>query len=139
MNRSTKPILRIKIPHFRASVFFAPQGWSTACSGLVGVGVKVQAGWCAASASGAEQGLAPGRSGEFGMQLAAGGAKRGRGEAIVQFADGLEIRVGGVEVPQAETSGDKLTSLIGLSAAALVVILFQFARRKRRHGDSLRS
>ena len=92
MNRSTKPILRIKIPHFRASVFFAPQGWSTACSGLVGVGVKVQAGWCGLCLRRSRASLGGAVSS---MQLAAGGAKRGRGEAIVQFADGLEIRVGG--------------------------------------------
>jgi hypothetical protein len=131
-NNGESPIVEVRFPHYRAGLFFVPPGWSQDCTALVHVGVKDEPGVCAARAGSPGEGIASGRSATFSMQVAPAGAKRGRGEATVRLADGTEMRVGGVEFPQAEGLGDKYVSLIGLGAVFIIFILAQAIRKRRK-------
>ncbi len=131
-NTGDSSIVEVRFPHYRAGLFFAPQGWSTNCTALVHVGVKDEPGVCTARAVSPGEGIAPGRSATFSIQVAPAGAKRGRGEATVRLADGTEMRVGGVELPQAEGLGDKYVSLIGLGAVFMIFIVAQAIRKRRK-------
>jgi len=65
------------------------------------------------------------------VQIPPGGAKRGIGEVIARAADGNEIRVGGVELPQQEGLGDKYVSLIALGAVFIVFVAVRAVRKGR--------
>jgi len=131
-NPGPSSIVEVRFPHYRAGLFFAPQGWSSECTALVHVGVKDEPGVCTARAGSPGEGIAPGRFATFSMQIAPAGAKRGRGEVTLRFDDGTEMRVGGVELSQAEGLGDKYVSLIGLGLVFMIFILAQAIRKRRK-------
>ena len=132
-NGGASPIVEVRFPHFRAGLFFPPPGWSNDCTALVHVGAKDEPGVCTARAVAPADGIAPGQSVAFSMQIASSGAKRGPGEVTVRFADGSETRVAGVELPQQEGLGDKYVSLIALGGVFIIFVAVQ-AVRKRRQG-----
>ena len=117
----------IEFPHYRASLFFAPPGWSHSCTNLVGIGVKNQSGTCSTRA---QTPLAPGRSAEFRMQIAASGARRSAGTVVIHFDDG-HVESIPAEVPGAEPAGDKYISLIGLGVIFAAALLVRWARSRR--------
>jgi len=133
-NASASPIVEVRFPHYRASLFFAPDGWTTDCSAQVGIGGKDEPGVCTGRAGSSTGGIAVGRSAVFRMQIASAGAKRFPGNVTVRFADGTETTVGGVELPTREGAGDKYTSLAGLGTVFLVLVIVQ-ARRRRRNQE----
>ena len=128
----TSPIVEIRIPHYRAGLFFAPQGWLSDCTAQVKVGAKDEPGICTARAAAPTDGITPGRSATFSMQIASAGAKRGLGEVTVRFADGSETRVTGVELPQSEGLGDKYVSLIALGGVFVIFVVVQAVRKRRK-------
>lgn len=133
-NQSDSPILFVAIPHYRGSLFFAPDGWDTSDSTyLVGVGVPDRPGRCVAKVTEGTAGIPPGGHAEFRLQLTAGRARRGTGEAVVRFADGSTTAIPGVAVPRPESMGDKYITLIGLG---LIFVAWLGARSvwKRRSG-----
>ncbi len=130
-NRHTSPITRVEFPHYRATLFFAPTGWSTDCTFLVNVGVEDSPGACVASAPAPTDGIQPGRSAEFRMQCSARGASRGIGVITVRFADDTRREVAGVELPRPEGVGDKYVPLIGLAAIAGIFALIAAIRNRR--------
>ena len=130
-NGGASPIVEVRIPHYRAGLFFPPPGWSNDCTALVHVGAKDEPGVCTARATAPADGIAPGRSAVFSMQIASAGAKRGPGEVTVRFADGSEIRVAGVELPQQEGLGDKYVSLIALGGVFAIFVIAQSIRSRR--------
>ena len=130
-NDGASPIVEVRFPHFRAGLFFPPPGWLGDCTALVKVGAKDEPGVCTARAPGSADGIAPGRSATFSMQIAATGAKRGPGEVVVRFADGNETRVSGVELPQQEGLGDKYVSLIALAGVFTIFLIAQAVRKRR--------
>ena len=132
-NGGVSPIVEVRFPHYRGGLFFPPPGWSNDCTALVHVGAKDEPGVCTARAAAPADGIAPGQSVAFSMQIAPAGAKRGPGEVTVRFADGSETRVAGVELPQQEGLGDKYVSLIALGAVFVIFVAVQ-AVRKRRQG-----
>jgi hypothetical protein len=131
-NGGVSSIVEVRFPHYRAGLFFSPQGWSGDCTALVHVGTKDEPGICTARATAPADGIAPGRSAPFSMQIAAAGAKRGPGEVVLRFADGSETRVAGVELPQQEGLGDKYVSLIALGGVFIVFAAVQAIRKRRR-------
>lgn len=130
-NQSSQSIVEVRFPHFRANLFFPPPGWEPSCTGLVAVGAKIEPGVCTARVPPGKEGIAPGRSAEFKMQIASAGARRFPGHLAFRFADGTESDVGGVELPTRETAGDQYVSLIGLGMIFVLLTVRQ-ARRKRR-------
>ncbi len=139
-NHHTTGVVSVRIPHYRANLFRVPSGWKGECTNLVQVGAKDRPGECVASILTGETGIKPGTSVEFRVQIAAGGARRTRGGLLVGFADGLEITVGGVEVPGRESFGDRYVPLIGLAAIFGVWITVRAFRKRRRAlmaGDSV--
>jgi hypothetical protein len=133
-NKHTSPIVRVEIPHYRGSLFFAPKGWTSSCTNLVAVGAPDAPGVCTATASATDDGIAPGRSATFSMQLATGTVKRGAGDVVIGFADASTQNIGGVVVPVPETLGDRYISLIGLGTILAGFVAVQvFRSRKNRH------
>jgi hypothetical protein len=130
-NNHASAIVHIEFPHYRANLFFAPEGWKTECTNLVAVGVKDLTGVCSATAKSAGNGVVAGRSAMFSMQIAGGGAKRGLGAVVVRFADGAAQTIAGVPIPTAEPSGDRNIPLIGLGAVFMILIVARAARRRR--------
>ena len=135
-NDGASPIVEVRFPHYRAGLFFPPPGWSNDCTALVHVGAKDEPGVCTARAAAPADGIASGRSAPFSMQIAAAGAKRGRGEVVVRFADGSETRIAGVELPQQEGLGDKYVSLIALGAVFIIFVAVQAVRKRRLRAAS---
>lgn len=132
-NGSRATVTEVRIPHYRAAVFTAPPGWKTDESTyLVNVGVADRAGECVAKASTVGEGIRPGRSGEFRLQLTASGAARGTGRVIVGLDDGSRVEVAGVPLPVAESVGDKYVTFLGLVAIFGSMVLIQRLRRPRR-------
>lgn len=130
-NGRALPIVHVEFPHYRASLFFASEGWKTECTNLVAVGVKSLAGVCAASTDIPASGIAAGRSATFSMQIASVGAKRGLGAVVVRFSDGVTQTISGVPVPTAEPPGDRNIPLIGLGTVFMIFIVVRAARRRR--------
>lgn len=130
-NSHTAPIVRVEIPHYRASLFFAPKGWTFACTNLVAIGSADIPGLCTATAGSPGEGIAPGRSASFGLQLAAGSVKRGFAQASIGFADATNTKINDVLVPVPETLGDKYIPLIGLGVILLSLAAYQLLRARK--------
>lgn len=130
-NEGASSIVEVRIPHYRANLFFPPDGWESSCTGLVAVGAKNEPGLCTVKPASGKEGLTPGRSVELRMQIAAAGAKRRAGSVVVRFADGAEFSVAGVELPTRESSGDRYVAPTGLGLI-IMILAFRNARRKRR-------
>jgi len=131
-NQDRSSIVEVRIPHYRATLFHAPLGWKTdASTYLVNVGVADRPGECIARAPSELEGIVPGKSGLFRLQITPGGARRGVGSVTVRFADGRETAIARVAVPQPELVGDRYVSVIGLALIFGVVIGVQM--RRRRH------
>jgi len=130
INEGRSPIVHVKMNHHRATLFFGPEDWKVDCQNLLNVGVGTPWGECQAIAP-AGGGIAPGRRGAFRMQCAPTGTTRGRGTVIVQFADGTEEVVDGVELPKPESTGDRYIPLLGLGVIAGVYAIIHAARRNR--------
>lgn len=130
-NGGVSPVVEVRFPHFRGGLFFPPPGWSNDCTALVHVGAKDEPGVCTARAAAPAEGIAPGQSVAFSMQIAPSGARRGLGEVTVRFADGSETRVDGVESPQQEGLSDKYVSLIALGGVFTIFVITQAVRKHR--------
>ena len=136
-NDDPSPIVTVEFPHFRASLFSVPDGWTRECTGLVGVGVKVERGVCTARAGVGQGGIVRGHSAAFEMQISAKGAQRRAGAVGIQFADGRKASILGVELPHPESSGDKLIPLVGLGTVVLIWIVLQALRNRKRQGGGV--
>ena len=135
-NDDPSPIVAVEFPHFRAGLFVGPDGWTSDCTGLVGVGAKDEGGVCSARSSLGQGGIARGHSAAFRMQISAKGAQRSAGAVGIQFADGRKASVLGVELPHPESVGDKLIPLVGLGAVGVIWIVLQALRKKKRFDGS---
>lgn len=135
-NQHDGPIVRIAFPHFRADLFFAPEGWSTDKSTYIAnVGVPDQPGVCVAEVGSHSAGIKEGGSETFRMQISARGAQRGRGPVTVTFADGTQTRVAGVELPQRPQVSERFITLIALTAAIAVWLGVRAMRGKKVRGQ----
>jgi hypothetical protein len=133
VNKGVLPLTWVRFPHFRAGLFFVPPGWSTAESTfIVNVGVPDRPGFCVGRATEDRYAIAPGKSAAFGMQIAASGARRGRGSVAVRFADGTEYAVENVELPQPEPVLERFAPLIAVAVFLGVVVMVRMIRARRR-------
>ena len=133
-NLSPQAIVEIRFPHYRANLFFPPPDWEQSCTGLVAAGARNEPGLCTARAPAGKDGIAPGRSAEFKMQIASVGARRTPGRVTLRFTDGTETVVSGVELPTPEPLGDQYVSLVGLGMIfALLAVRQATKKRKARN------
>jgi hypothetical protein len=130
-NEHSSPIVSLEIPYDRVLMFFAPEGWQTDCGRGAGAVRERRAGTCVAVAASPASGIAHGTAAEFRMRLSGSGAKRARGSVLIRFADGDEVQVDGVELPQRETIGDKYVSLFALGAIFATWVVVRAVRRRR--------
>ncbi len=130
-NHYGSPIVYIQFPHYHADTFHAPEGWSKESTYLVNVGVPDKPGTCTASVDSARKGIPPGRSAEFSVRLATGGAHRRPGQVTVRFADGTQTIVAGVELPTASTTPERLYGLIGFALVFVIIVIVQTRRRRK--------
>ncbi|MFQ5462153.1 MAG: hypothetical protein ACE5E5_05945 [Phycisphaerae bacterium] len=131
-NHHSSAIVYVAFPHFRADLFFVPQGWSTAgTSNLKGMGAKRSFGTCVGRVERWSQGIAPGGEGVFKMRVDGTRARPAPGTVLIRFADGSEHLVSQVLVPSAEATSDKLVPLFGLAGVFIVLILTAMRRRAR--------
>ncbi len=123
-NKAASPIIYLEFPQYHGDLCLPPEGWTSELSPAA----------CVCRAPSAIEGIAPGRSLDVRVRVGPLGAQRGQGGVIVRFADGTEKKVGGVDLPVPESTGDQFVPLIGLGIVMLVVILAQ--RRGRRRKDA---
>ena len=130
-NHCGSPVVYIQFPHYHADTFITPDGWEKECTNLMRVGARNAPGTCTAWADSPEKGIAPGRSAEFSVRLAAGGAHRRSGQVTVRFADGTQTIVAGVELPTASTTSEQLYALIGFALVFVIIVIVQTRRRRK--------
>jgi hypothetical protein len=130
-NQSQSAITQLEFPHYRASLFFPPDGWQSECTNLTTIGLVNEPGVCRATAARPGTGIAPGDSKTFRMQCAARSSVPGRNTVAVQFADGARTEISGVLVPRKEPVSDRYLPAVGLAIIAAFFLLFRaMARRK---------
>ena len=127
----TSPIIYVEFPHYRASLFFAPEGWTTESTFLVNVGVKDKPGVCRAWAALPTSGITAGGAASFKMQVSRKGTVPRTGTVLVRFADGTEVNVPGVELPFRESFSDKYMSLYGLGVVFLLWVVIRAMRTRK--------
>ena len=120
-NRHTSPLVYLALSGHHVDVFTVPEEWTFK---------RIASGMVAIAGQGA--GIATGRDATFKMRVEPKGAKRGRGNMTVRFADGTQYIVRDVEVPQPETNAETYMPLLGLAMMLLVVILARRKRARRR-------
>ena len=130
-NAHTSPIVYVEFPHYHATLFFAPDGWSTESTFLVNVHVKDSPGVCTARVNEGSTGIPQGRSGTFRMRIHKEGTRQGVETVLVRFADGSEIHVPGVQLAVPEAVSDRFGPLIGLGAIFLLLLAIQAGRRTK--------
>jgi hypothetical protein len=131
-NQSRSAIVGIEFPHFGASVFFAPQHWTVSCTNLVNVGMGETFGTCRANAPAPKDAIATGGAAAFRMQCAARQGRTGLGSVKVDLADGTQLSVPGVRLPQRESLSDRFVPLIGLGFLAIIFLIYKGAASRRR-------
>lgn len=131
-NLSESPIVSVEFPHYRADTFFAPDEWKKEFTNRVGDPKSTgPGGICRASTDDPRYAITRGRSAEFGMRLARGGANRGTGTVVVRFLDGAEVKLGGVDLPRAPSVVDRLAVPGGLAVILLLIWAMHRLRRGR--------
>ena len=127
----TSPVVYVEFPHYRASLFFAPERWTTKSTFLVNVGVEDRPGVCTAEAGSPASGIAAGAVADFKMQVVWRGTSPGTGAVLVRFADGAEVKVSDVELPVRESLSDKFMALYALGAGFLIWVLVRAIRNRK--------
>ena len=134
-NHHDSPIVFAEFPHYGASLFFAPAGWSHESTFLVNVGVADKPGVCRATAETRATGIFRGDSAKFGMKVGSAKARPTPGTVRFRFDDGQELEVTGVELPQPQPRSEAFVSLISLSLIFGIVVLVQVFRSRRKRGQ----
>jgi hypothetical protein len=116
-------------------LFFAPDGWSQDCTGLVNVGYDGKPGSCISVVDAGADGIPRGGSAEFHMRIAPIHTLHGTGTVSVWLADGRHGIVSGVALPVPESVSDKYLSLIALGVMFSVFVVVQTVRRSRKRGS----
>lgn len=131
-NLGDSRIVRVEIPHYTADLFQVPEGWEAETTNLRGRGGTSDSGICAARPKPPYTGLDRAAVVEFRMRVPDAAVWAGDGEAKVQFADGTEITVAGVKVPQPPSTGSNLVMPIGFAVFFIIAIGIRELRRRRQ-------
>lgn len=131
-NLSDSPIVFVEFPHYRADTFFAPEEWRKEITNRMGDPKATgPSGVCRASTDDPRAGITRGRSAEFGIRLARGGADYGKGTVVVRFLDGVEVKLTDVETPRPPSLVDRLAVPGGLAVILLIILAMQRLRGRR--------
>ena len=132
-NAHTSPVMSVEFPHHAADVFTPPPGWTAKCNNLVGQPGKPGPSVCLATAPSVATAIGRGESAVFSMRIAPppASAQKGLGKVKVQFADGTETSIDGVEVPTRVEAGSRFMPLIGLGLVFGLWVLVKALRGKR--------
>jgi len=130
-NLSDSPITYVEFPHYHADTWTVPENWQTDTVNLQGLGVRKESGLLKAWTDDPRLSISPGESAKFTARINRRGALRGTGAAVVRFADGTEVRVGGVDVPCSPSILERVGMPFGLGALLLLYLAFRFAKRRR--------
>ncbi len=130
-NHHNAPIVFIEFPHYRGDNFAAPRGWKIEWKNRMMLGARDAPGWCRVSVETGADGIAPGRSAQFGMRLARGGAPARPGRVTVRFADGTEYVVPGVILPTRPGFWERNIMSIGLGVIFVIVVAVHLRRRAK--------
>lgn len=125
------PLVYVEIPHFRADMFSAPDGWTTEI--INQNSPDLQPGKCIAQVTALSTGLRRGEKGEFTMRINAASAQKGRRAMRLRFADRAEIDVMAT-IPIEYSSLERyLVPLVlgGSFGLYLLVITIRSNRRRR--------
>lgn len=131
-NRHDSPIVKVEFPHYRADMFTAPAGWESKCTYLVNVGVPDRPGVCTAWPKPPNPGIPKGSSRRFTMRVCADRPPVGSGTVTVYFADGTEVRVPNVTLPEAPAPEAKYIPLVGCGLLFGGWVLVRTWRGRRR-------
>ena len=122
----TARLIRVEIPHYRADIFNAPEGWSAEIINRQSLDFKP--GKCIAQAVDSSHGLGSGQSGRFIMRAA--DSLRGTGAILLRFADGTETSIT-AEIPTKPSSIQQWATPVGLGAIFGLFLLVRAARARR--------
>lgn len=134
-NEYDSPIIFVEIPQYKAAAGSPPDGWESTLTNPRGQGGRT--GFFRSQVGTAADGIAPGESATFGLQVTVGGTPRGKGDVLIRFADETEMRVRS-EVPIKETPADRYVALIGLGLIFAVFLVVRAVQRRKsvlRTGD----
>lgn len=134
-NHHSSPIVYIEFPHYHADTFTVPHRWKQESTFLVGVGVPDRPGVCIAHPEPPNTGIAAGGAQRFGMRIAAAGAPVGQGTVKVRFADGKEISVPGVSLPESPATDFKHLPLLGAALLFGGWVVVRTLRERRREAQ----
>lgn len=123
----TARLIRVEIPHYRADIFTAPQGWSAEIINRQSLDFKP--GKCIAQAVDSSRGLSRGPSARFTMRAA--GSLRGTGLMVLQFADGTEASAL-AEIPTKPSDAAQWAIPGGMASMFVVLLLVRAVRARRR-------
>ena len=127
-NDHDSPIIFVEIPQYRAAVGSPPEGWKSELTNPRGEGGRT--GFFRSEVSAGVDGIAPGESATFHLQVSVGGTPRGKGDVLIRFADETETRVR-AELPIKEAPADRNVSLIGLSLIFAVFLVVRAVKRRK--------
>lgn len=122
---SASPMVAVEFPHYMADICSGPEGWNMRLTNKLGR--KGRAGVCSAESP---EGLPRGASVVFSLRVGPRGAPRGEGDVVVRFSDGTEVKVR-VAVPVKPSFLAGHTSLVGLGAMFVLLLLFRLRRRRK--------
>ena len=129
------PLTAVEIPQHYASWQLPPAGWRGTI--VHGRDTETGVGLVRFEAASLEAGLVRGASAEFRLGVGTQGTPRGKGTAMLHFADGLRLSVA-VEVPIVEPLSDRNVPLIGLGVLFVLFIAGRhWARRRKAAGEDV--
>ena len=130
-HRHSASLVYVEIPHFRATLFYAPQGWTTEIINLQSLDFKP--GKCIAEAVDPSHGLGRGQPGRFTMLAAK--SLRGSGPIVLRFADGTRTTVT-AEVPIGQSTFEHWAAPLALATMFAVYLLVRTMRARRLRNRS---
>lgn len=131
INRADKVITEVIIPHYHGDLFITPREWSQQCTYLVNVGVPDKPGTCRAFVESERDGIRRGGRTTFELRIARSGAREGRGDITLRFADGSETTVSNIIVPTTPHYSEHFLGPIALGVLLLAAIGYEMRRRRR--------
>lgn len=130
-NHGRRPIVSLRIPHYRGNVLFSPPGWNYEITNQVGLGMKDEPGVITAKAAKPKDAIRQGRPATFRLSFGVNHTAPGKVTATVGFADGTTLDVPGVLVPWPVPWLRRQALLLSFGAVFVVFVLLQIRRGRQ--------
>ena len=132
-HKHSAKLISVEIPHYRADIFTAPEGWSTEIINRQSLDFKP--GECIAQALDSSRGLSRGQSAVFAMRAA--DSLRSEGLILLHFADGTETSVS-AEIPTKPSAAGQWAIPASMGSMFAIIIAVRAGRARRRRNRQLR-